>query len=213
MIVDTGGNLVLELVVKTSGNQPMPKDWPVDAQWFPRTATAEPFGAACSQLGANIQAWASAVSFSPGHTATFFARGTPGQLAFLAIGLSDKSFNGLPLPYDLSNAGAPGCSLYTDWLMLSAHVTDIGTSRWFGDARLYQPLPLDLSLLDGTLFCQWLFHAPGTNALGICTSNGVKIRLERALPDNGVGLVASRVPDAEEGLVMTHLTTVFRLGN
>jgi hypothetical protein len=57
----------------------------------------------------------------PGGTAnyvgsSFVVQG--GNAAMLLIGANDKSFGGVPLPFDLTASGAPGCFLYNDWLLL-----------------------------------------------------------------------------------------------
>jgi hypothetical protein len=127
------------------------------------------------------------------------------------LGTSNRWFGGVPLPFDLTAHGAPGCFLYTDWLLLSAHVTDWRLPSLVGEAHLELPLPLDPSLLGATLFSQWLFIDPAANRLGLETSQGVRATIEPALPADGLAIVRAFGAAAGEGIVATHFFPVLRL--
>jgi hypothetical protein len=111
----------------------------------------------------------------------------------------------------LGTAGAPGCLLYTEWLLVTAAVTDRKPRFPYGEAQARHSLPLDANLLGATLFSQWLFLDAGANPLGVTTTNGVRSTLELAMPAGGVGLVYAYSPMAASGEVITHTFPVLRL--
>jgi hypothetical protein len=114
------------------------------------------------------------------------------------------------LPFDLAAAGAPGCHLYNDWLLLGVAVTDARPGWPFGDARVDLALPLDANLVGGTVFSQWLLVNSAVNSLGIATSHGVEARLEPVLPATSYAMVVSYDAAAPTGKVETHLFPVVR---
>jgi hypothetical protein len=209
-VLDLGGHLCLEIVARAAGSRPLPDDWLVDGEWFSRGAQTSDVGSSCSGNGQALIAWVDGARLSPGHTASFYGRGNPGQLGFHALGFSDQFFNGVPLPFDLGPLGAPGCKVYSDWVILSAHVTDPLASRWFGDTRWHLQLPLDQNLLGARLFSQWFFLDGTANALGLTATHGVQCRMELALPSEGIGTVMSDDPDAPNGRVLTHRAPVLQ---
>jgi hypothetical protein len=106
----------------------------------------------------------------PGGTAnyvgsSFVVQG--GNAAMLLIGANDKSFGGVPLPFDLTASGAPGCFLYNDWLLLVPFVSP-------NDGRITIPvqLPNDPALVWSTHYSQFLWVDALANNLGVFTSNG-----------------------------------------
>jgi hypothetical protein len=92
-----------------------------------------------------------------------------GLPAFLTIGASSSSFQGIPLPFDLSGIGAPGCSVYNDWTLVVAGMTSPGPA---GAVTTVIPIPNDEALAGSTHYSQYLFVSPGANALGVFTTNG-----------------------------------------
>ena len=86
------------------------------------------------------------------------------------LGLSNVSFNGIPLPLDLGIAGAPGCMLRTD-LSLTQGVLTSGSGVGGGSAVVTWPIPNDPSLRGATVYFQSLVLDTPANSLGITTSN------------------------------------------
>jgi hypothetical protein len=83
------------------------------------------------------------------------------------IGGSNQDWLGLPLPFDLAAAGAPGCNIGTGISALQASAT----------SPVLWPIPGDSSLQDAVLFTQGLALAPGANAAQFVTSNTVQVRI------------------------------------
>ena len=90
-----------------------------------------------------------------------------GSPAFVYLGFSNQSAGGLPLPFDLGYAGAPGCSLLVD------PAVTLPTSGQRVRSATVQ-LPHDLSLVGTRVFTQAAAVAPGANALGMLYSNGAE---------------------------------------
>jgi hypothetical protein len=81
----------------------------------------------------------------------------------LGVGLSDAAIGATPLPVDLAPYGAPGCRVYTSWDVTDAFVV------WHGERAF--ALPPAPSLAGLPLHWQALQPHPPTNALGLATSN------------------------------------------
>ncbi|MBK8978957.1 MAG: serine hydrolase [Planctomycetes bacterium] len=94
--------------------------------------------------------------------------GTSGRSAFLFLGLSKSSFNGLPLPLELGFVGAPGCRLYTG--PVDTLATTVGT---FGTASLAIDYPNVPALIGAQLHTQYAMLAPRSNPLGLLLTNGI----------------------------------------
>ena len=60
-------------------------------------------------------------------------------------------YQGLPLPFELTPVGFPGCTLYQ-----SLDVSFITASGLFGVAEQPLAIPDDPLLLGGTLYLQWV---------------------------------------------------------
>jgi len=90
-----------------------------------------------------------------------------GTVAILFTGASNSTWNGIPLPFDLAIAGAPGCALLASGTMMSSTATN-GS----GQASLPLGLPNDPALCGAALFQQWLVYDPNANNLGFAFSNG-----------------------------------------
>lgn len=85
------------------------------------------------------------------------------------FGFSDKIWNGIPLPLDLTFLGMNGCRLLASWDM------EIGFySRSAGSWDLTGPISANPALQGFTFFNQaWVMDAQA-NAFGVGTSNGGK---------------------------------------
>ena len=90
----------------------------------------------------------------------------------LIVGLSNASWFGLTLPFDLGVYGAPGCTLAVGLDIPIALVTSHE-----GTASLPALIPNDSSLIALPLFTQFAVVDPGANALGLVSSNGLAMRL------------------------------------
>ena len=83
------------------------------------------------------------------------------------IGGSNRDWLGIPLPLDLTPAGAPGCNLGTGIAAMQSTAT----------SPLLWPIPSDPALQDAIVFTQALALAPGANAANFVTSNTVQVRI------------------------------------
>lgn len=70
------------------------------------------------------------------------------QSVVVVLGLSNTSWNGLPLPLDLTGIGLPGCGL-----LASADALDV-TIAANGLAQYGFPIPNQVNLVNASLYCQ-----------------------------------------------------------
>lgn len=88
--------------------------------------------------------------------------------AFGFLGFSTTSWNGqVPLPFDLTAVGAPGCNVWID-LLAGVPVTTDGA----GAASIPLSIPNQQSLLGLQFAAQWIVIDPAANAAGLVTSAG-----------------------------------------
>ncbi len=92
------------------------------------------------------------------------------QLATLLLGFDDRSWNGSPLPADLTPLGFTGCSLF-----VSIEVAELLTATG-GRARWDLTLPADPHLLGDVLFAQAGAFDPGANPGGLALSNALRLQ-------------------------------------
>jgi hypothetical protein len=108
---------------------------------------------------------------SPGNVSEFLGYPwipfTPGVIGFLMIGNSASDFGGIPLPFDMTPIGAPGCQIVNNMLLSFAVAWTTSTF-----VRVDLTFPDDKSLVGITYFSQYLFFEPAANPLGIYTTNG-----------------------------------------
>lgn len=97
------------------------------------------------------------------------AQAPASTFALLAIGDSDTSAGGLPLPFPMASLGAPNCTLLTSFPVTLLTPTDVT-----GDAVLTLTLPANPSIAGLALFNQWFVLDPPANALDFTVSNGGK---------------------------------------
>jgi hypothetical protein len=96
--------------------------------------------------------------------------GPPSMPALLLLGISSSLWSGLPLPFDLGPAGAPGCAL------LTGPIVTFGTTvSPAGEAELHLAIPPSAELVGAAFFVQWAAPDPGANPLGVVFSGGVKV--------------------------------------
>jgi len=92
---------------------------------------------------------------------------------FLALGVSDQSWNSVPLPIDLGSLGAPGCKNYiAHSLALSA------PPRVSGRSTLPISIPYSPSLFGGIVYTQFFHLDPAANLFGLVTSDYLKLTLQ-----------------------------------
>jgi hypothetical protein len=93
-------------------------------------------------------------------------RALPNSVAVLFLG-SNSQWNGIPLPLDLTPAGAPGCTL----LVSATGIQTVGTTAGgLGLATLV--IPGDPSLVGTRFYNQFAVLDPAANALQLAFSNG-----------------------------------------
>jgi hypothetical protein len=99
-------------------------------------------------------------------------KAAPTTVAVLFTGFSNSTWNGIPLPFDLGQLGAPGCSLLAPGAVLQVANTDAN-----GAGSTQVPVPNDASLCGAHAYQQWVILDPTANGLGFVTSNGGDARL------------------------------------
>ncbi|MCR9243759.1 MAG: hypothetical protein NXI31_01920 [bacterium] len=119
-----------------------------------------PYGTGC-QAFANLQI---DVAAQPriGRQLVLIGRNAPAFApAVAAIGTSNASANGVPLPLDLTPYGAPGCDL-----LCSVDLVLPGQTDAQGTSLAGWVIPFDPALVGASFFCQWLIADPTANAAG-----------------------------------------------
>jgi len=91
--------------------------------------------------------------------------------AALALGATRDSFNGVPLPFDLSRFGMPGCALWVAPDVLAPMQPEVT------GCVLSTPIPFVHGLAGASLFLQALVVDPAANAAGLTTTAGMQLRL------------------------------------
>lgn len=108
---------------------------------------------------------------SPAYTLLMLG-GLPNAPVVLGLSLDNQLFGGaLPLPVDLTSAGAPGCNLWASWDLPLPFLTNAN-----GIASWTVSVPNDPALNHAKLFFQWLGIDPAANALGLSFSSAVEVR-------------------------------------
>jgi len=93
------------------------------------------------------------------------------DIAVLAIGLSNTTSGGAPLPASLDGIGMPGCNLYVDPVILDF---DVANSQGVADRSIYFS---QAGLLGQHLYSQWFVLKPGANAAGLLSTNGYDLEM------------------------------------
>ena len=138
------------------------------------TPAYAPYGAGCAG-SAGTPTLAALAPSRPAIGSVFTARignvPAPG-FAFLTFGLSDRQWNGVPLPADLAPFGAPGCMV---------HASPDGAAlipAQNGNADLAVAIPGERLLLGTPMFHQALVLDPAAgNTLGATVSNAALLRV------------------------------------
>ena len=91
----------------------------------------------------------------------------PSSAALHFLGVSKTQWGALPLPLDLTFAGAPGCSLHASLELVLAAATDAS-----GKASVAFAVPPNAALLCLSFYNQFAVFDPAANALGLSFTNG-----------------------------------------
>ena len=84
------------------------------------------------------------------------------------VGFRNDSWQGIPLPVDLTAAGLSNCTLYID-PALTTVANQVGTSATWTIA-----IPAAASLAGRPLYAQAIPLVPGANPAGALTTNGIE---------------------------------------
>ena len=180
-----GDNLLLE-IRQYGNNRSGPFTYPLDATTLGSTSsiTGYPATATTGQFSLNIGLVVcfKGPSGNPGMVPLLAAPNTPrtnntfnlqlsqaasNTVALLFLGASNTSWRGIPLPLDLTPAGAPGCSLLASGSVVLSLATD-----GFGNGLLGIPVPNDVTFVNLTFYNQFLVYDPQANPLGFALTRG-----------------------------------------
>lgn len=110
-----------------------------------------PFGGACANSGGGRSSIGSTGAACLGNNFTVTLRGATATVpAVFSLGVSRDATLGLPLPLELSIAGAPSCYLFHDLVLTANTATDTT-----GCASFAVPIPLSPPLRGNHFYFQW----------------------------------------------------------
>jgi len=146
-----------------------------------------------------------------GGDAEFYLFGTlPQAAALLALGVSDRTWAGLPLPLDLTPLRLPGCRVLASVDALFPVPT---TSAGMATARL--PVPGQPSLLGASFFSQWVVpnDARVSASVPLTLSDGLRYVLGTSLNSASIGMsvVSAFSGSNQNGYVQPNRGPVVRL--
>lgn len=171
----SASNLTIEMQIEGPGIQSLADEsWAIDELTISVATTgvagsATAYGASCGPVLSAL------TTPRIGQPVPLFLSGIPAgtALPFYAVGLGDTSYASVPLPLPLAVLGAPGCFLHHD----VAVEVGVGMQAFGAAATSSIAIPSLPTLVGFTFYLQGWVLAPGVNALGIVTSNGLKIVL------------------------------------
>ena len=132
---------------------------------FPLAGAFTSYGTACRGSGGTPYLFSPNVPYLGQDLPIIIANVGAASVPLLFVGASNASWNGIPLPLDLTAAGAPGCSLLASGQIL----LPVGNYNGTG----YIALPIPGNLPAGTrLFVQCMNLDLAANQLGLVFSNG-----------------------------------------
>jgi hypothetical protein len=171
-VFDPGaGALLVELVVSDQA----PGGYAVDACWLCTSAQASFGGPACGAGGGKtLKADSATTQVTWGRPLVLRVfDGAPANVSLLFLGTREGgSWLGFTLPFDLSGAGAAGCWLSTDPMVVLAATADSA-----GSATFTFPVPAEPLLLGAWFRFQGSSWAPTANPLGLVFSSGHKVQV------------------------------------
>lgn len=101
----------------------------------------------------------------------------PGSVALGVLGVSDKTYGPLPLPFSLAVIGGPGCELNASMDVVQTLPTS-GKGAGYGMAVWSWPIPNQTRFKGATLYFTTLVVDVGANKLGMVNSNGLKVVIQ-----------------------------------
>ena len=134
-----------------------------------------PYGAGCPGQG-NVVPEAGALGNPLVGTLGFawlLTHARPQEPVLLMLGYSRTSWGGVPLPLDLTSAGAPGCFLHTNPILFFTAATSGGPGN--GTATVPFPIPGITAYRGIQLTSQWLVVDDSVNSAGFVMSKPVLV--------------------------------------
>lgn len=131
------------------------------------------FGAGCrGSHGVPLTHTASGTPLVAGAVTYALAAALPATPTILMVGVSDQRLFQLPLPFEATPLGAPGCWLYCDHVVMLPGRAD-------GNGRQSIPVavPDEPSLIGGRIFSQFFAVDFAVNTAGLTSSNAIETRL------------------------------------
>ena len=173
------GNLLMEWII--GSGQAMRKGGPqLDGVLASAggTGAVRQFGAWGRFAGNDSASWqADAQKLVPGGSANISLTGfKQAYTSKLFVGLSDKTFGGLTLPYDLGAIGAPGNTLYTGLDVIIPFTLTKGSQPSWGANPIF-PLPNDNKLIGIKAFIQSYYADAKANAAGLVSSDAMELTI------------------------------------
>lgn len=133
---------------------------------------------------------------SPGRTIEFSSLQSFTQPpGFLALG-----FDGLPVPFDLGQIGAPTNAVYMTPVATVPHSWQQSFIGWYSTAAV--PIPNDPAFVGLRLYGQSFTFSPAANALGLLSSAAAEVRIGDALEVFPMQQVDADDPAATTGVVV-----------
>ena len=132
-----------------------------------QVASATPYGTGCGTPPLTLMTAANAQP-ALGTIARATVTNAPTPLVAIAFGTTNQGSASLPLPLSLSFLGMAGC-----WLWHSADITSLVATAAGTGYEVALAIPPSTGLLGSHLHLQAWGSAPGANAAGITTSNGM----------------------------------------
>lgn len=143
-----------------------------DTWTFGHVAAAVGYGQGCGVPPLHVAASSGSVPALGQSFVSTMTNVPTGGLPFANLGLSRTDAGGVPLPLDLSPLGMPGC-----WLLHDAGAIGLPCTLVGGVVTYVLPLPAAPSLAGARLYLQGAAFAPGVNAFGLLTSDGLELSL------------------------------------
>lgn len=185
--------------------------WPVDAVIADIQGSVQTMGSGCIPDVDDPSASAEEATLTVGATAVFYLRGNlrPGQVTCL-IGTSNTSYGGVPLPFDLTVFGLPGCRLFNDVVISAPALATTWPLSPSSHASVDIPLPPWPALVGASLYTQWMVTTPARSTLPISLSNGVHAVLGQVPAGLDVAWVEGIGRTATTGRVLNDRCPVLR---
>ncbi len=135
--------------------------------------TENAFGSGCKGSSGNLPeiSWQGAPSVGSTDFKLVLRNGPAAGAVILFLGASNTRWDSTSLPLDLAILGMTGCEL-----LVSPDLSLRGSATG-GKSVASLPIPNDPRLRGANVYAQWFCLDPGSNALGMSASNGVRIEV------------------------------------